>query len=172
MCAGVEGRVGPRGTPGAAGNTGFTGAIGPVGAQGPPGATGGVDAQGMRGDVGNAGPIGATGQPGARGLPGTKGPSVATHFSLSLSACRLLCRLEENSIGDNSRALNGRVFSEGTIRCEITWLGSRVVSVLDSGAVGPRVQIAVATLPGNSLRQTVHTHRASVHQAAKLVAAL
>ena len=25
---------------------------------------------------------------------------------------------------------------------------------------------------GNSLRQTVHTHRASVHQAAKLVAAL
>jgi len=33
------------------------------------------------------------------------------------------------------------------------WLGSRVVSVLDSGAVGPaaRVQIAVATLSGNSL---------------------
>jgi len=29
-----------------------------------------------------------------------------------------------------------------------------------------------ATLSGNSLRQTVHTHRASVHQAAKLVAAL
>ena len=35
-----------------------------------------------------------------------------------------------------------------------------------------RVQIAVATLSGNSLRQTVHTHRASVHQAAKMVAAL
>jgi len=35
-----------------------------------------------------------------------------------------------------------------------------------------RVQIAVATLSGNSLRQTVHTHRASVYQAAKLVAAL
>jgi len=34
------------------------------------------------------------------------------------------------------------------------------------------VQIAVVTLSGNSLRQTVHTHRASVHQAAKLVAAL
>jgi len=33
------------------------------------------------------------------------------------------------------------------------------------------VQIAAATLSGNSLRQTVHTHRASVHQAAKLVAA-
>ena len=31
--------------------------------------------------------------------------------------------------------------------------------------------VAVATLSGNSLRQTVHIHRASVHQAAKLVAA-
>ena len=34
---------------------------------------------------------------------------------------------------------------------------------------------AVLVLPatvGNSLRQTVHTHRASVHQAAKLVTAL
>ena len=35
-----------------------------------------------------------------------------------------------------------------------------------------RVQSAVATLSGNSLRQTVHTHRASVHQAAKLIAAV
>ena len=35
-----------------------------------------------------------------------------------------------------------------------------------------RVQIAVATLSDNCLRQTVHTHHASVHRAAKLVAAL
>ena len=35
-----------------------------------------------------------------------------------------------------------------------------------------RVQIAAATLSGNSLRQTVHTHCASVHQVAKLVASL
>jgi len=34
------------------------------------------------------------------------------------------------------------------------------------------LRIAVATLSGNSLRQTVHTHRASVHQATELVAAL
>jgi len=47
-----------------------------------------------------------------------------------------------------------------------------VVSVLDSGAEGPGVKIAVATLSGNSLRQTVHTHCASVHQAAKLAAVL
>ena len=33
------------------------------------------------------------------------------------------------------------------------------------------VQIAVMTLSGNGLRQTVHTHCVSVHQAAKLVAA-
>ena len=44
--------------------------------------------------------------------------------------------------------------------------------MLDSGAEGPPVQIAAAMLSGNSLRQTVHTQRASVHQAAKLVAAL
>ena len=36
------------------------------------------------------------------------------------------------------------------------WLGSRVVSVLDSQKA--RVQIAAATLSGNSLRQTVHIH--------------
>jgi len=35
-----------------------------------------------------------------------------------------------------------------------------------------RVQIAAATLSGISLRQTVHTHRASVPQASKLVAAV
>jgi len=34
------------------------------------------------------------------------------------------------------------------------------------------VQIAATMLLGNRLRQTVHTNRASVHQAAKLVAAL
>ena len=35
-----------------------------------------------------------------------------------------------------------------------------------------RVQIAAATLSGNSLRQTAHTHCACVHQAAEFVAAL
>jgi len=40
-------------------------------------------------------------------------------------------------------------------------IGSRVVSVLDLGVEGPGFK-----------SQTVHTHRASVHQAAKLVAAL
>ena len=44
-------------------------------------------------------------------------------------------------------------------------------SVLDSGAEGPGFK-SQSTLSGNSLRQTVHTHRATVHQAAKLVAAL
>ena len=47
-----------------------------------------------------------------------------------------------------------------------------MVSVLDSRRRRAQVQIAAATLSGNSLRQTVHTHCASVHQAAKLVAVL
>ena len=49
------------------------------------------------------------------------------------------------------------------MRCEIRWLRSRVVSVLDSGAERPEFK---------SQPETVHTHCASVHQAAKLVAAL
>jgi len=40
-------------------------------------------------------------------------------------------------------------------------LGSRVVRLRRRRA---RVQIALATLSGNSLRQTVNTHCASVHQ--------
>jgi len=44
--------------------------------------------------------------------------------------------------------------------------------VLDSGAKRAWVQITAATLSGNSLRLTVHTHHASVHQAAQLVAAV
>jgi len=46
--------------------------------------------------------------------------------------------------------------------------------MLDSGTegLGSKVQITAATLSGNSLRQTVHTHHTSVHQAAKLVADL
>ena len=48
-------------------------------------------------------------------------------------------------------------------------MGGSVVSVLDSGTEA-RVQIAAATMSGNSLRQIVHTHCASIHQAAKLVA--
>jgi len=47
-----------------------------------------------------------------------------------------------------------------------------VVSVLDSGAEWPGFKSQPRRLSGNSLRQTVHTHRASVHQAAELVAAL
>ena len=50
------------------------------------------------------------------------------------------------------------------------WLGSRVVSVLDSGAEGPGFKSQPRRCRVNSLRQTVHTHCASVHQAAKFVA--
>ena len=69
-------------------------------------------------------------------------------------------------------------FSFGSWVCSVCvhlwlgWLGSRVVSVLGLGRRRARVQIAVVTLSGNNLRQAVHTHCASVLQAAKLVAAL
>ena len=43
-----------------------------------------------------------------------------------------------------------------------------MVSVLDSGAEGPGFK----SQPRRCLRQTVHTHRVSIHQAAELVAAL
>ena len=42
--------------------------------------------------------------------------------------------------------------------------------MLDSSAEGPGFKSQ--PLSGNSFKQTVHIHRASVHQAAKLVAAL
>jgi len=53
------------------------------------------------------------------------------------------------------------------------WSSSRVLSVLDSGAEGlgsnrSRDAVGITVL----VRQTVHTHCASVHQAAKLLAAL
>jgi len=44
--------------------------------------------------------------------------------------------------------------------------------VLESGAEGPRFKSQSQRCRVTVLRQTVHTHRASVNQAAKLVAAL
>ena len=54
---------------------------------------------------------------------------------------------------------------EVTLRTCHFLITSRVVCVPDSGAEGPRFK-------SQPLRQTVHIHRACVHQAAKLVAAL
>ena len=63
------------------------------------------------------------------------------------------------------------IFSVTEKKWKVNWLGwpsSRVDSVLDWGAEGPGFK----SLSVNSLRQTVHTHCASVHQAAKLAAVL
>ena len=70
----------------------------------------------------------------------------------------------------HTHAFNGP-FPAGTTRVS---RGGSVAEWLACCTHGRRaqVQIVVATLSDNSLRQTVHTHRASVHQAAKLVAAL
>jgi len=63
--------------------------------------------------------------------------------------------------------------SQSTFSCR-SCLGGSVAEWLAcwTQAQKARVQIAAATLSGNSLRQTVHTHCASVHQGAELVAAL
>ena len=55
-----------------------------------------------------------------------------------------------------------------------SWMWTGILGFVRTGLRRRRArdQIAVATLSGYNLRQTVHTHCASVHQAAKLVAAL
>ena len=62
------------------------------------------------------------------------------------------------------------VFSQGSI--ETGWFGNRVVSMLESGTEGPGFKSQLQHCRVTVLRQTVHTHRACVHQAVKLVAAL
>ena len=69
-------------------------------------------------------------------------------------------------------------WQEGHPACKKTeWWGAGMVICLERGAGLHMAQswclcvYLFAMLSGNSLMQTVHTHRASVHQAAKLVAA-
>jgi len=73
-------------------------------------------------------------------------------------------------VGIESGPQSNRGFLGVHIHHSHGWRSSRLVSVLDSGAERPG--FIAATLSGNSLGQTVHTHRASVYQAAKLVVAL
>ena len=72
---------------------------------------------------------------------------------------------ERRHAGPATRALTPRAPASAVVVLHVT-------PAHDTAAVGTGFQIAVATLSGNSLRQTVHTRCASVHQAAKLVAAL
>ena len=114
---GQQGMVGDRGTPGATGATGDPGPTGPGGVLGPRGATG------QPGDIGDPGRRGLAGEPGPQGQRGATGPSGsqgdkgATGMSIytPLSLCVVVILL--------------------LTHCG--WLGSRVVSVLDSCAVGP-----------------------------------
>jgi len=77
----------------------------------------------------------------------------------------ILCKLKVTQQGQH-RAGRGNVCL--LLLLLLGWLGSRVVSVLDSGAEGSGFK----SQPRRCLRQTVRTHRASVHQAAKLAATL
>jgi len=72
----------------------------------------------------------------------------------------------------DQRPLNGRCcFHFSNIGATVV-LGGSVAEWLACWTQTQKGPGSVATLSGNSLRQTVRTHCASVHQAAKLVAAL
>jgi len=74
----------------------------------------------------------------------------------------------QGDMGERCKLPSG-VRGESTFACFLIshkssagWLSSRVVSVLDSGAAGPGFKSQPRRCRV-SLRQTVHTHRASVH---------
>ena len=82
--------------------------------------------------------------------------------------------LQGSPVGKTQTDRQAHTRSEGaSVQC-ILLDSTPVVNELDSGAEGPgfKSQSRRCQVTLNSLRQTVHTHRASVHQAAKLVAAL
>jgi len=74
--------------------------------------------------------------------------------------CQLQWRFSQHSPGNSG------------INCLHTAAGGSVAEWLACWNQAQKCPGFVATLSGNSLRQTAHTHCASVHQAAKLLAAL
>ena len=108
--------------------------------------------------------------------PPTNQQFLGTHESLTCTVhCRDLTDIQAHR-PHYSICSNG-LHSMLCMRCGLImwwywgWRGNRVVSARLRHKRA-WVQIAVATLSGNSLWQTVHTHCAFGHQAAKLVAAL
>ena len=76
------------------------------------------------------------------------------------------------TVGMNDRERDDTTTKFKRLSLQISASGVARYTIARWLACWTRVQIAVTTLSGNSLRQTVHTHCASVHQAAKLVAVL
>ena len=92
---------------------------------------------------------------------------------LSISRGRSLCAIKHPSRNSSLTIKHPVVIV--LFFCDYQVVGGSVAEWLACWTQAQRrawVQIAAATLSRNSLRQTVHTHRTSVHQAAKLVAAL
>jgi len=97
--------------------------------------------------------------------------SVLLQWAMGCVMDQLLgCTAESGKTGSKLWILNSHAVNvaEEYAVCAVAvrWLDSWTQALK-----GP-VQIAATTLSGNSLRQTVYTHCACVHQAAKLVAAL
>ena len=117
---------------------------------------------------------GAVPTPGRRRRPTSVTSPAAT--TTTTSVARRSCATRRGSTGVTAFLVSARTLAPPRLSvcgplAYTGWLGSRAVSVLDSGGAVPWVQIAAATLSGNSLRQTLHTHCASVYQAAKWVVA-
>jgi len=87
------------------------------------------------------------------------------HVSHSLTSEKRLRKLKVELARKDYPLLGVAALTFGNILCFQLSIGS-LAEWLESAGLRRRrahVQIAVATLSGNSLRQTVHTHRASVH---------
>ena len=85
--------------------------------------------------------------------------------------------LKKSSVSLTLSAATTRLLMEGVLLplCLLSsgsTLGLRIAIQLKALEIVIQVQIAAKMLSDNSLRQTVHTNCAYVHQAAKLVAAL
>ena len=90
------------------------------------------------------------------------GPRTVSAFVIVLDTCGFHGAMRNRSSKRGGNSLCRNFALSWTVGSVAEWLACRRAWV----------QIASSTLSGNSLRQTVHTHRASVRQAAKLVAAL
>jgi len=88
-----------------------------------------------------------------------------------LTDLELLCEVlgQRNREKGVNHSATGALLRKGILT--FRWLSSRVVSVLESGTEGRRFKLQ-SQRSSNRLRQTVHTHHVSVHQAVTLVAAL
>jgi len=101
-----------------------------------------------------------------------KNPALSNNASVSIVSCRVINLRNPCTIIKDTFWVAVVCYLQKHARTFSTdWLGNRVVSVLDSGAVGPGFKSQPRRCRITVLGK-LFTHRASVHQAAKLLEAL